>query len=150
MIKTRYRIFAICLVLGFSAILSGKNQPGGKIIVFLEGFRSEKGKAAVSLFNSEKGFPERSDKAFSRALAPIKNRKSLVAFENVPFGKYAIIALHDENENREMDTSFFGVPREGFGVSRNAKAFFGAPSFKDASFHLTTDTLKLNIKIKYF
>jgi uncharacterized protein (DUF2141 family) len=40
------------------------------------------------------------------------------------------------NSNNKLDTYFFGLPKEKYGFSRNAKGFIGPPSFKKAKFTL--------------
>ncbi|MEN8835700.1 MAG: DUF2141 domain-containing protein [Polaribacter sp.] len=51
--------------------------------------------------------------------------------------------FYDENNNGKMDTKLFGVPKEPYGFSNNAKGFMGPPSFEEAKF-----TLASNKKIK--
>ena len=52
----------------------------------------------------------------------------------LPPGTYAIGIFHDANLNNRLDNYFFGVPREQYGFSNNARGFMGPPSFEDASF----------------
>ena len=54
----------------------------------------------------------------------------------VPSGTYAIGLYIDANENEKMDTNFFGIPKEQFGFSNDAKGSFGPPSFESASFEV--------------
>jgi len=49
-------------------------------------------------------------------------------FDGLPLGTYAIAVIHDENNNSRLDT-LAGIPREGFGFSRNPPIRFGAPRF---------------------
>ena len=35
-----------------------------------------------------------------------------LVFENVPPGRYAVLAYHDENDNGEMDRRFGMIPTE--------------------------------------
>ena len=58
----------------------------------------------------------------------------------LPDGIYAIGLYVDSNKNEKLDTNFFGIPKEQFGFSNNAKRRFGPPSFESASFEL--DALK--------
>ena len=45
-----------------------------------------------------------------------------------------------------MDRNFFGVPKEQYGFSNDAKGSFVPPSFKDASFTVSGDMkLKINL-----
>ena len=54
----------------------------------------------------------------------------------LPPGTYAIGIFHDVNLNNKMDNNFFGVPKEQYGFSNNARALFGPPNFEDAAFVL--------------
>jgi len=54
----------------------------------------------------------------------------------LPPGTYAIGIFHDVNPNNTMDNNFFGIPKEQYGFSNNARALFGPPNFEDASFLL--------------
>ena len=48
-----------------------------------------------------------------------------------------------------MDKTFFGIPKEGFGVSNNPKIRRGPPSFSEALFTLNAKQLDLTITINY-
>ena len=64
----------------------------------------------------------------------------------LPKGTYAIGIFVDANYNNKMDRNFFGVPKEQYGFSNDAKGNFGPPSFKDASFNVDGE-LKLEINL---
>ena len=64
----------------------------------------------------------------------------------LPNGTYAIGIFVDANYNNEMDRNFFGVPKEQYVFSNDAKGSFGPPSFKDASFTVSGD-MKLRINL---
>ena len=64
----------------------------------------------------------------------------------LPDGTYALGIFVDANYNNEMDRNFFGVPKEQYGFSNDAKGSFGPPSFKEASFTVSGDmTLLINL-----
>ena len=65
---------------------------------------------------------------------------------DLPDGTYAIGIFVDKNYNNKMDRNLFGVPKEQFGFSNNAKGKFGPPSFEDASFTVSND-MKLEINL---
>ena len=54
----------------------------------------------------------------------------------LPPGTYAIGIFHDVNLNNKMDNNLFGVPKEQYGFSNNARALFGPPDFENAAFVL--------------
>ena len=55
----------------------------------------------------------------------------------IPPGTYAIGVYIDENENEKLDSNFFGIPKEQYGFSNNAKAL-GIPKFEAAAFAIDT------------
>ena len=65
---------------------------------------------------------------------------------DLPNGAYAIGIFVDTNYNNKMDRNFFGVPKEQYGFSNDAKGSFRPPSFKDASFTVSGD-MKLEINL---
>lgn len=105
---------------------------------------SDKGTLRVGIFNSQADFLK---KQVYGQIVKSKNGEMQVVFEGVPQGVYAVSIIHDENENGELDSNFFGIPKEGFGFSNDAMGTFGPPSFEKASFKLTENaTLTINLK----
>lgn len=45
-----------------------------------------------------------------------------------------------------MDTNFFGIPKEDYGCSNNARGFMGPPKYDDAKFQLS-ENKTIEIKI---
>ncbi len=120
-----------------------------EIVVNISGLRSDKGKCLLYLYNNKKGFPNHSENAITTGHGSISNGKSTIILKDVPDGEYAIGVIHDENGNGKMDTNFLGMPKEGVGVSNNAKGHFGSPSYEDSKFQVNRKAQTLNITIKY-
>ncbi|MEM8845936.1 MAG: DUF2141 domain-containing protein [Bacteroidota bacterium] len=74
----------------------------------------------------------------------IEDGKAVFVFKNVTPGTYAIMALHDANENRRMDYEN-GMPKESYGMSGNDMSF-GPPNFADAKFEVAEENLEFNIR----
>ncbi|MDT0607088.1 DUF2141 domain-containing protein [Croceitalea rosinachiae] len=68
-----------------------------------------------------------------------------MTFEDVKPGTYAIMVLHDENDNMRMDFDADGRPKESYGMSGNAMVM-GPPTFNDAKFEVTKEDLEFNIR----
>lgn len=115
------------------------------LTVSIKNVKSDKGTIRVGIFNSQTDFLK---KQLYGQIVKSKNGELQVVFENVPVGVYAVSIIHDENENGELDSNFFGIPKEGFGFSNDAMGTFGPPSFEKASFKLTENTA-LTINLKY-
>jgi uncharacterized protein (DUF2141 family) len=65
-------------------------------------------------------------------------------------GAYAVAVVDDQNGDRKLNSDFFGIPKEGFGISKNPTVSIvtGTPKFRDASFVVNKNT-KVNIQMKY-
>jgi uncharacterized protein (DUF2141 family) len=121
----------------------------GTLTVIISNFRSNRGSAAVALYNLEKAFPKSPEKAVKVLFIPINDKKSVAVFENLPAGEYAVSVFHDENGNKKMDTNFLGIPKEGVGASNNARGHFGPPKYKDAKFNFNGSAQTIYINITY-
>jgi uncharacterized protein (DUF2141 family) len=137
------------LIYLFSILSFITYSQNSEIVVNISGLKSDKGKCLLYLYNNKKGFPTDVDKAINTVNGSILNGKSTLVLKNISDGEYAISVIHDENNNGKMDTNFLGMPKEGVGVSNNAKGHFGSPSYEDSKFQLTKKSLIINITIKY-
>ena len=122
----------------------------GSIIVHIEDIQKPDGILGVSLYNSKKGFPGKHEQAYASQLKKITSTEDKVVFEHLPFGIYAVSIMHDENSNGKLDTNFFGIPKEGVGVSNNPKIGMGGPKYNDSVFTLNTNQMEVTIDMKYF
>jgi uncharacterized protein (DUF2141 family) len=57
-----------------------------------------------------------------------------VEFVELPEGEYAVVVVHDENDNGKLDSGFLGFGGENYGYSNNIRPWFGRPDFEDAKF----------------
>jgi uncharacterized protein (DUF2141 family) len=113
------------------------------LTIHISGLNSNKGTLVVAVYDQKDAFLK---KHFISNSVKIKYKKSIVTFKNLPKGEYAVSFLHDKNDNKKMDTNFFGVPKEDYGCSNNAKGFMGPPKYEDAKFQLTANkTVEIKI-----
>ncbi len=118
------------------------------LVVHIDGFRNQKGDAGLSIFNSPDGWPENNDKAFTHGPHPFSGTQTTITLQ-IPPGRYALAALHDENSNHKLDRNFFGIPKEGFGFSNNPHVLLTAPSFNTAAMQVTCPTTEATIHLIY-
>lgn len=109
---------------------------------------SDKGKIRILVFSSEKGFPDQPEMAFRSYSFTPKEKSCKVRIEDLPSGKYAISAIHDEDEDGSLTTNLVGYPLEKFGFSNNPKVYFAPPSFDKASFELLSGKKHLRINLR--
>jgi len=113
------------------------------LTIEFSGMKSDKGNLYIALYNSEASFL---NKNYKGDVAIVKNKKAVLVFKNVPKGIFAISAFHDVNDNKKMDTNFFGIPKEPIGISNDATGFMGPPKYEDAKFNLDSDKT-ISIKV---
>ncbi len=116
--------------------------------VHATGFRNQKGVAGGEVFASPDGWPEKNDKSFADDEVPISGTQATLSF-HVPPGKYAVVVLHDENENHKLDRDFLGVPTEGFGFANNPSVLFKSPPFQAAAINIACPATDINVKMIY-
>src|ERR1700761_8108096 len=71
------------------------------VIVHIDGFRNQKGDAGLSVFNSADGWPEDNSKAVTHGPHAFTGSATTITLQ-LPPGRYAFAALHDENSNHKL------------------------------------------------
>ena len=119
------------------------------LVIHITGFRNTKGLLGAELFTSSNGWPEDVDKSFRHDHFPIEGDHSTARFDHIPPGKYGIVVLHDENENRKLDRNAFMIPKEGFGFANNPRVFLSAPPIEKATIPVTCPVTTTDIHLIY-
>jgi len=112
------------------------------ITVTVENVLNTNGKVLFSL-HTEGTFMK--GPGIQNAESKIEDDKVTITFKDVKPGTYAIMVLHDENENRRMDFEENGMPKEYYGMSNNPMSM-GPPQFVDAKFEVADDDLEFSIR----
>ena len=124
----------------------------GNLEVKFNGINSSKGQICINLFNGQTGFPD-GGKGSALTVAkctPIVKGTAKFTFANLPYGNYAISAIHDTNGDTRLNSNFLGVPTEGVGFSNNTVVVTSAPSFSESQFFLSGSKTDIAIKMQYF
>jgi len=143
--KIKCTIFFSLLFVIFSLSIFAQT---GSIEVKINGIENNDGVVMIGLYNSDSDFPD-FDKGFTGA-APAADKNGVThTFKDILPGTYALAVWHDEDEDKELDKNFLGIPKENYGFSNNASGTFGPPDFKDAAFEVKNgETTKLEISLK--
>jgi len=137
--------------LSVGAAASAQDKASGTITITVSKLRSAKGVVLADLFASEKGFPDEPKKALRNVKVKISGTTATAKFEGVPHGTYAISLMHDENDDGELESNWYGKPLEGVGTSNDAqKKSSGMPKFADATFRLDGPELALKAEMAYY
>ena len=122
-------------------------DPAG-IAVVVDGVANADGRVLVALCTRETFLSDKCPYA-ARAPAPVDGKVEIVLKDIAP-GTYAVQAFHDENENFEIDRSFFGRPKEGMGFSNDAQMNYGPPDFDEAAIELKAGGNQTRLKLRYY
>jgi len=121
--------------------------PVARLDVDVQGLRSAKGTLRLCLTADPANFPGCLDDA-DAVTRNVPAGVTHLHFDGLPRGGYALAVIHDENNNARLDT-LVGIPREGFGFSRNPAIRFGPPRFAAARFELAGDANRQQVRIRY-
>jgi uncharacterized protein (DUF2141 family) len=126
------------------------NNETAQLEVKITGIRNDTGMLGCQVFSASTGFPNDSDKARAGIYVPIKSGTAACLFTALPTGTYAVAVLHDENNNKVLDTNTFGIPKEGYGVSNNKTYAMSQPKWDESRFNIATGEKKqIAIQLRY-
>lgn len=127
-------------------LLAGNAQSGTEVEIVIEGLRNSRGDLHLCLTRQSRHFPDcGEDPAAIKRTVPAATTRVRVG---VSPGQYAVSLFHDENRDRELNT-LLGIPREGFGFSRNPRVRFGAPSFDSVRIGIIPGPSRMAIRMQY-
>ncbi|HZF66174.1 MAG TPA: DUF2141 domain-containing protein [Chitinophagaceae bacterium] len=120
-----------------------------RVMVDVMNINNDNGVCRACIFQNHQSFSG-NGAPFSCVQAKISNKKAQLIFEKIPEGVYAISVFHDANNNSKFDNNFLGIPKEGYGASRNKLPFASAPRFDENKFLVKENsTTTMNIKLRY-
>jgi len=125
-------------------VLWAGTAQAAELRLLVKGVRSDLGELLIGLYASPEGFVDAIAHATTDGLAPDRGRligmairasagEQSAAFTDLPPGRYAVIVVHDENDDGRLDANALGVPTEGYAFSNDARGFLSAPSFAAAA-----------------
>lgn len=119
------------------------------INVVLEGMRSGRGLAAVTLYadNSRKFLVKHGSLYVGRSPATAGTTRTCIFLPGP--GVYALAIYHDENGNQSFDRNAIGLPAEGYGFSNNPATLAGLPSFRSVRLAIPRSGMTTRIQMKY-
>lgn len=120
----------------------------GTLKIRFQGVRNGKGQIAIGMNRTPEGWPRTPDLSYDWKKENIQNGVFIAEIKNLPYGKYAVSVLDDENSNFEMDMTL-GIPREGYGFSNNPRVGLKPPDFEECNFSVNSGTTEITIKMIY-
>lgn len=120
------------------------------LTIEVRGIRSGDGRLYVAVHapESKATFPEGKG-----SIAAIQRRAHTGAvrfvLRDLPPGRYAVNAFHDENDNGELDTNFVGIPSEGYGFANDPDTSFGPADFDAAAVEIGDAAVVAAMNLRY-
>ena len=103
------------------------------------------GSIEVTLFNSSESFLK---EAFLQQSGIASEDGTFVAeFVGLEEGEYAVVVVHDENDNGAYDSGFLGFGGESLGYSNNASSWLSRPDFDDAKLSIGAEGAEIEISL---
>ncbi len=143
-----YLVLASIIGLGLTKAIS--IEPTANLTVVVNGIQNKKGEICIGLYSQKKGFPLNTKNVAKCACTQITGNSVKQQFTGLKHGNYAVAIIDDQNGDRRLNRDFFGIPKEGFGISNNPKVSIktGTPKFRDASFKFNGNKT-IYISMKY-
>ena len=115
-------------------------QQGHQLMIIIRNLKTDNGVIMLELINEK-------EEAVRQTMEKIENGICTIELNNLEKGEYALRYYHDENKNGKMDCNKYGIPKEKYGFSNNARGFMGPPKMKKMLFVVEGDT-KMLLKCK--
>ncbi len=120
----------------------------GEVRIQVSNIEEKRGTIHYGVYNNPKLFPDERGKILGGFEEVSRVIKDGLLIDDLEESNYAIAIFHDKNSNNKFDT-FFSIPKEKFGFSKNARVFLGPPKFEDASFFVgQNSTVEIMIELR--
>lgn len=114
------------------------------LTITVTGVTPGQGQVVVSLFEDEETYFKKPLKVLRQGVTDSDSVELLI--EDLQAGDYAVSVFYDEDNDGELDTGMFRIPKEPVGSSNNARGKFGPPKWKNAQFDLDRD-MRITIQV---
>ncbi len=135
----------ILLIFSFSSLLLFSHGQTANITLKVTNIKEVKGNINFAIFKSADGFPN-GDQYFLAKSIPVDKKEFTYIIKDVSTDIYAISVYQDYDEDGVLNNNMFGIPKEPYGFSNDARGKKGPPKFEDAVFQLKYD-METSIKL---
>lgn len=131
------RALAFAAILAFAPVLAGAQGEAadGSLTIVFDGISKREGVVLCAVFDSKATYDANTGPV--RTLTPSASGGDFsVTLAGLKPGVYAVKSFHDRDGDGKMRFNPLGMPLEPYGFSNNARAPFGPPSWRRASFEI--------------
>ena len=105
------------------------------------------GTIELGIFNNPESFLKKGEEYKTYSLS-VCNDTVYFLLKDLNIDNYAISIYHDVNSDRECNLSFFGIPKEPYGFSKNYKPILSKPTFDNCKFNVYQD-MSIGIELQH-
>ncbi len=152
LLKNKFQVgIALLSVISNLAFLpSAEGSINSNLSVTVNGLKDQKGQVCFSLFSSSRGFPSNDKRAIKAQCVKLGDSNVKLNIPSLKAGTYALAMFHDKNGDGKLNTNALGIPKEGFGFSRNPRILTGPPKFGDSAVFVVGSSTNIQIDMNYF
>lgn len=140
---------SLLLLMMMALSVSAQTTTNSSLTVMINGIKKQSGQVCLSLFSSSQGFPSNSSSALQAQCTIVDDKPLAITFRNLKAGSYAVAAIHDVNNDSNLNRNFLGIPTEGIGFSRNPRIVTGPPKFNDSVVLINGSSTSIQIQLQY-
>lgn len=126
--------------------LAGAGAQAADLTINIADLESTQGFVGIQVVNSADAWDGKAA-AVERQRLPVSGTELKFSIPDLQPGEYAVMVMHDENGNGELDYNVLGIPSESYGFSNNPDGF-GKPSYEQARFKLGTEGGAITIRLQ--
>ncbi len=102
----------------------------GKLHIKITDIQEYSGRMQIGIYNNPDDFPI-DGQEYQIIYLPVQGNEVSHTVKALPQGEYAVAFYHDINMDSICNLNFLGIPKEGYGFSRNYRPKFRAPEFEE-------------------
>jgi uncharacterized protein (DUF2141 family) len=142
-VSTPYSFAIACLI---SSGLVATPARAADLDIKVTDVRAQQGSLRVAVIDSAGGWAD-GGKPVAGTVGKAQGPEQTFHFPDLPPGRYAVMVMHDQNDNGKLDSNFMGMPIEGYGFSNNP-AVRRKPSFEEAGFELGAAGSSITVRLR--
>lgn len=132
------------ILIGLSLAVFAGTAAAVPLQIEVAGLRKDQGQLLLKLVDSVEAYDGKGKSVAGEKRAASGTSQSF-SFD-VPAGRYAVMVVHDENDNGKMDSNILGIPSEAYGFSNNPRVM-RKPTFEETAFELPADGASIKIEL---
>jgi uncharacterized protein (DUF2141 family) len=116
------------------------------LVVHVQNIKKAKGKIWIAVYDQAETFL--GEEVVVGESFDVVKTGDLVCPLVLAHGSYALSIFHDINANDKLDTKIFGIPKEPYCFSQNARKAFRAPRFHEAAMDFVENKQTVYLKLR--